>query len=218
MRIVNVARGGMIDEKALYNALAEGHVAAAALDVQEKEPNFTKKPEEQDYWTPLLELDNFVFTPHLGASTKEASYNVSIGVAELIDKVLNGELVAAVNMPPITGDINELKPYIELAEKLGSIYYQAERDRVIKIEVIYSGDVAQMETKSITLSALKGFLKSVGDTEVNYINAELKLKELGVQLTESKSSTLDKYTNLVTVKFVTRKKSCRYQEQYLQRI
>jgi D-3-phosphoglycerate dehydrogenase len=149
VRIVNVARGGMIDEKALYNALAEGHVAAAALDVQEKEPNFTKKPEEQDYWTPLLELDNFVFTPHLGASTKEASYNVSIGVAELIDKVLNGELVAAVNMPPITGDINELKPYIELAEKLGSIYYQAERDRVIKIEVIYSGDVAQMETKSI---------------------------------------------------------------------
>ncbi len=206
VRIVHVARGGMIDEKALYNALAEGHVAAAALDVQEKEPNFTKKPEEQDYWTPLLELDNFVFTPHLGASTKEASYNVSIGVAELIDKVLNGELVAAVNMPPITGDINELKPYIELAEKLGSIYYQAERDRVIKIEVIYSGDVAQMETKSITLSALKGFLKSVGDTEVNYINAELKLKELGVQLTESKSSTLDKYTNLVTVKFVTRKK------------
>ncbi len=206
VRIVNVARGGMVDEKALYQAIVDGKVAAAALDVQEKEPNFTKKPEEQDYWNPLLDLDNVVFTPHLGASTKEASYNVSIGVAKLVESVLNGELVAAVNMPPVSGDINEMKPYITLAEKLGSIYYQAEEDRVTKIEVIYSGDVAQMPTKPITLSVLKGFLNSVGDNEVNYINAELKLKDLGVQLTESKSSNLDKYTNLITVKLITPKK------------
>ncbi len=206
VRIVNVARGGMIDEKALYNAIVEGQVAAAALDVQEKEPNFTKTPDEQDYWNPLLDLDNVVFTPHLGASTKEANYNVSIGVAGLIESVLNGEMVAAVNMPPVSGDIKELKPYIDLAEKLGSIYYQAEKDRVTKIEVIYSGDVAQMPTKPITLSAVKGFLQSVGDSGVNYINAELKLKELGVQLVESKSFNLDKYTNLITIKFTARKK------------
>ena len=201
VRIVNAARGGMVDEKALYNAIVEGHVAAAALDVQEVEPNFTKKPEEQDYWNPLLDLDNVVFTPHLGASTKEANYNVSIGVAKLIEGVLNGEFVPAVNMPPVTGDINQLRPYIDLAEKLGSIYYQAERDRVTKIEVIYSGDVAKMDTRAITLSAIKGFLNSAGDQDVNYINAELKLKELGVKLTESKSTHLDKYTNLITVKF-----------------
>lgn len=206
VRIVNVARGGMIDEKALYNAIVDGHVAAAALDVQETEPNFTKKPEEQDYWNPLLELDNVVFTPHLGASTKEANYNVSIGVAKLVEGVLNGELVPAVNMPPMSGDINELKPYIELAEKLGSIYYQAEKDRVTKIEVIYRGDVGILPTKPITLSAIKGFLKSAGDTDVNYINAELKLKELGVHLVESKHSSLDKYTNLITIKFTNVKK------------
>lgn len=206
VRIVNVARGGMIDEKALYNAIVEGHVAAAALDVQEVEPNFTKKPEEQDYWNPLLDLDNVVFTPHLGASTKEANVNVSIGVAKLVEGVLNGELVPAVNMPPVSGDINQLRPYIDLAEKLGSIYYQAEKDRVSKIEVIYSGDVANLATKAITLSAVKGFLNSAGDTEVTYINAELKLKELGVKLVESKSSHIDKYTNLITVKFTTAKK------------
>ena len=78
VRIVNVARGGMIDEKALYNAIVSGHVAGAALDVQEVEPNFTKAPEEQDYWNPLLDLDQVIFTPHLGASTKEASINCSL--------------------------------------------------------------------------------------------------------------------------------------------
>ncbi|HZK27513.1 MAG TPA: NAD(P)-dependent oxidoreductase, partial [Thermoclostridium sp.] len=207
VRIVNVARGGMIDEKALYDAIASGHVAAAALDVQEVEPNFTKKPEEQDYWNPLLDLDNVVFTPHLGASTKEANYNVSIGVAKLVEGVLNNELVPAVNMPSVSGDLTQLKPYIDLAEKLASIYYQSEKDRVTKIEVIYSGDVAQMETRPITLSAIKGFLNSVGDYDVNYINAELKLKELGVKLTESKSSHLEKYANLITVKFTTANKS-----------
>jgi D-3-phosphoglycerate dehydrogenase len=206
VRIVNCARGGMINEKALYDAIVSGQVAAAALDVQEKEPNFTKKPEEQDYWNPLLDLDNVVFTPHLGASTKEANYNVSIGVAKLIEGVLNGELVPAVNMAPVTGDVKELLPYTDLAEKLGRIYYQAEKDSVIKIEVNYSGDVTQMPTKPITLSAIKGFLHSAGDMDVNYINAELKLKELGVELVESKSSSLDKYTNLITVKFTTKKK------------
>ena len=119
---------------------------------------------------------------------------------------MNGELVPAVNMPPVSGDISKLRPYIDLAEKLGSIYYQAEKDRVTKIEVIYSGDVAKMATKAITLSAIKGFLNSAGDPDVNYINAELKLKELGVKLVESKSSHLDKYTNLITVKFTTANK------------
>ncbi|AGC68144.1 D-3-phosphoglycerate dehydrogenase SerA [Thermoclostridium stercorarium subsp. stercorarium DSM 8532] len=203
VRIVNVARGGMIDEKALYNAIVEGHVAAAALDVLEKEPNYTKSPEEQDFWNPLLDLENVVYTPHLGASTKEANYNVSIGVAKLVEGVLNGELVPAVNMPPVSGDINQLRPYIDLAEKLGSIYYQAEKDRVTKIEVIYSGDIANIATKAITLAAVKGFLNSAGDPDVTYINAELKLRELGVKLVESKSSHLDKYTNLITVKFTT---------------
>ena len=201
VRIINVARGGMIDEKALYNAIASGHVAGAALDVQEVEPNFNKSPEEQEYWNPLLDLDQVIMTPHLGASTKEANLNCSLGVAKNVEAVLNGELVAAVNMPPIAGDLSEIKPYISLGEKLGAIYYQAETERVTKIEVQYSGDLVDKPTKPITLSIVKGFLSVVSQSEVNYVNAGLKLGELGVELVESKSSQLDKYTNLITVKF-----------------
>ena len=201
VRIINVARGGMIDEKALYNAIVSGHVAGAAIDVQEVEPNFNKAPEEQEYWNPLLDLDQVIMTPHLGASTKEANLNCSLGVSKNVESVLNGDLVAAVNMPPISGDLSELKPYISLGEKLGAIYYQAEKERVNKIEILYSGDLADKPTKLITLSIVKGFLSVVSQSEVNYVNARLKLSEMGVELIESKSSQLEKYTNLITVKF-----------------
>lgn len=207
VRIINVARGGIINEKALYAAIKDGRVAGAAIDVLEYEPNFNKKPEEQDYTNPLLELDNVIVTPHLGASTEEANYNVSVEVAKLIEGALKGEMVAAVNMPRIkAGNIKELKPYIDLAEILGKIYYQAEKDTVQKIEVICSGDLADKETKVISLSALKGFLEPVAKETVNYVNAELVARNMGVELVESKSSHLDKYTNLITVKFVTKKK------------
>jgi len=207
VRIVNVARGGIIDEKALYNAIKEGWVAAAAIDVLEKEPNFNKKPEEQDYTNPLLELDNVIITPHLGASTEEANYNVSVDVAKLVEGVLNGEMVAAVNMPPLKSkDVKELKPYATLAEMLGKIYYQAEKETVHKIEIVYSGDLVDKETKVISLSALKGFLEPVSHETVNYVNAQLVAKSMGVELVESKSSILDKYTNLITIKFFTKKR------------
>ena len=106
----------MIDEKALYDAIISGHVAGAALDVLEVEPNFTKAPEEQDFWNPLLDLDQVIITPHLGASTKEATLNCSLGVAQNVEAVLNGEPIAAVNMPPVAGDMDEPKPYIDLGE------------------------------------------------------------------------------------------------------
>jgi len=205
VRIITVARGGIINEKALYNAIKEGRVAAAAIDVLEHEPNFNKKPEEQDYTNPLLELDNVIITPHLGASTEEASHNVSLGVAKLVEGVLRGEVVAAVNMPPIKSDsLEELRPYLDLAEVLGKIYYQAEKDTVRRIEVSYSGDLADKDTRIISLSALKGFLEPVTKETVNYVNAELIAKEMGVELVESRSTHLDKYTNLITVKFVTK--------------
>lgn len=207
VRIINVARGGVIDEKALYNALKEGRVAGAAIDVFEKEPNFNKKPEEQDYTNPLLELDNVIYTPHLGASTEEANHNVSLGVAKLIEGALKGEVVAAVNMPPIKADnLNGIKPYVEIAEILGKIYYQAEKNTVHKIEVIYSGDLAQKDTKLISLSVLKGFLEHAGKDTVNYVNAGYIAKSMGIEMVESKSTNLDKYTNLITVKFVTRER------------
>jgi D-3-phosphoglycerate dehydrogenase len=130
-----------------------------------------------------------------------------LGVSKSVEAVLNGELVAAVNMPPISGDLNELKPYISLGEKLGAIYYQAEKERVNKIEITYSGDLVDKPTKPITLAVVKGFLSVVSQSEVNYVNARLKLSEMGVELVESKSSQLEKYTNLITVKFYRKSKN-----------
>jgi len=207
VRIVNAARGGLVDEKALYKALKSGKVAAAALDVLDPEPNYDKKPEEQDYYNPLLDLDNVIITPHLGASTQEATFNVGTEVARLVADALNGEIVAAVNMPSIkVKDITEIKPYLDLAEMLGKIYYQAEKGRVHKIEIVYSGDLADMETRVFSLSVLKGFLDPVIKEKVNYVNAELMLKNMGIELVESKSSYLDKYTNLITVKYYTKER------------
>jgi len=202
VRLVNVARGGMVDEAALYEAIVSGQVAGAALDVQEVEPNFNKTPEEQDYRNPLLSLDQVTFTPHLGASTKEANLNCSLDVSKMVEAVLNGELVPAVNMPAMGGDVKGMRPYIELGEKLGSIYYQTEKETVQRIEVIYSGDLAEKQMKPVTLAVVKGFLCATGSSDVNYINAELKLADFGVELVESRSSQLDKFTNLITVRFV----------------
>lgn len=208
VRIVNAARGGLVNEDALYNGIKSGKIAAAALDVLNPEPNYDKKPEEQDYENKLFELDNVIITPHLGASTDEANYNVGTCVAELVADALRGDMVAAVNMPPMKNkEVGEMKPYVDLAELLGKIYYQAEKDTVNKIEIIYSGELAEQETKLLSLSALKGFLDVVVKEKVNYVNAELIAKNMGISLVESKSSTLEKYTNLITIKFTTKNKT-----------
>lgn len=205
VRIVNAARGGLVDEKALYNAIKEGHVAGAGIDVLDPEPGYDKTPEEQTYTNPLLELDNVIITPHLGASTQEANYNVGTAITKLVAGALKGEMVAAINMPPMqTKDLQELRPYLTLAEMLGKIYYQTEKETVQKIEIVYSGDLADKETRVISLSVIKGFLDPIVKDKVNYVNAELILKSMGIELVESKSSYLDKYTNLITVKFHTK--------------
>lgn len=205
VRIVNAARGGLVNEKALYNAIKEGWVAAAGIDVLDPEPNYDKKPEEQDYENLLLTLDNVIITPHLGASTAEANYNVGTAVTKLVSDALKGQMVAAVNMPPMkVKDLSELRPYLDLAEMLGKIYYQAEKETVQKIEIVYSGDLADKETGVISLSVLKGVLDSISKEKVNYVNAQLIAKNMGIELVESKSTFLDKYTNLITVKFFTK--------------
>jgi D-3-phosphoglycerate dehydrogenase len=205
IRIVNAARGGIINEKALYNAVLSGHVSAAGIDVLEPEPNYDKKPEVQDYSNPLFELDNVIITPHLGASTDEANYNVGTAVTKLVGDALMGEIVPAVNMPPLKNkDLSELKPYLDLAYILGKIYYQAEKETVNKIEIIYSGDLVEKEVKVISLSVLKGFLEMINKEKVNYVNAEIVAESMGIELIESKSSHLEKYTNLITVKFHTK--------------
>jgi D-3-phosphoglycerate dehydrogenase len=205
VRIVNAARGGLFNEKAVYDAVKSGHVAGAGIDVLDPEPGYDKIPEEQTYKNPLLELDNVVITPHLGASTREANFNVGTAITELVADSLNGKMVSAVNMPPLKGaDLLQLKPYIDLGEMLGKIYYQAEKERVEKLEVVFSGDLVEKETRVISLSVLKGFLGPVIEEKVNYVNAELIAERMGIELIESRSSHLDKYTNLITVKFFTK--------------
>jgi len=208
VRIVNAARGGLVNEDALFDALQSGQVAAAGIDVLDPEPNYDKKPEDQDYVNRLLALDNLIMTPHLGASTAEANFNVGTEVTKLVGNALSGEMVAAVNMPPIKGgNMSELKPYLDLAEFLGKIYYQAEKETVSRLEILYSGDLAEKETKVISYSVVKGFLEPQVQEKVNYVNAEMILANRGIELIESKTSQLDKYTNLITVSFVTKNKT-----------
>ncbi len=201
VRIVNAARGGLVNEQALYDALVSGHVAAAGIDVFDKEPGYDKKPGEQNYQHPLLSLPNCVITPHLGASTHEANENVGTAVTELVARALEGELVAAINMPSVSGRLSEMAPYIELADKLGSIYYQAEKARVNKIELIFRGDLASSDTGLITLAALKGFLSPISQERISYVNVMQNVRDMGIEVIESRSSHLEKYTNLITIRF-----------------
>lgn len=206
VRIVNAARGGLVNEKALYDALVSGQVGALGIDVFDKEPDFTKKPEDQDYTHPLLSLPNVVYTPHLGASTHEANANVGTAITEMVAKALRGELVAAINMPSIGGDLNKMRPYASLAEKLGAIYFQAETAPVNKIEIVYSGELADKETGLLTLSVIKGFLSTISDERISFVNAKSRIADLGVEVVESKSTSLERYTSLITVNFTTTEK------------
>ncbi len=206
VRIVNAARGGLVNEKALYDALVDGRVAAAGLDVLEKEPNFSAKPGEQQYKNPMLTLKNLIYTPHLGASTHEANANVGIAITEQVSKALKGELVSAINMPAFSGSMNELRPYASLAEKLGAIYHQAETAPISKIEIIYSGELASKDTSILTLSVLKGFMSTINKERISFVNVRQNVAERGVQVVESKTSQLEKYSNLITVRFYAAEK------------
>jgi D-3-phosphoglycerate dehydrogenase / 2-oxoglutarate reductase len=201
VRIVNAARGGLVNEKDLYDAMVSGKVAAAGIDVFDTEPSYDKKPGDQNYENLLLSLPNCVITPHLGASTHEANWNVGTAVTELVAKALQGELVAAINMPSISGRLSEMAPFIELAEKLGSIYYQAEKERIKKIEIIFRGDLASKETGLLTLSVLKGFVSPITNERISFVNVMQNVKDMGVEIVESKTSQLEKYMNLITVVF-----------------
>lgn len=203
VRIVNAARGGLINEAALCEALKSGHVAAAGIDVFDKEPSYDKAPGEQQFKNPLLELPNCVVTPHLGASSHEANHNVGTAVTELVAKALEGELVAAVNMPNVSGNMAVLKPYISLAEKLGKIYYQAEKAPIKRIEIEYRGELAKQETGILTLSALKGFLGALSPERVSFVNVRQAVEDRGVDVIESKTPQIRRYDNLLTITFVT---------------
>lgn len=211
VRIVNCARGGLIDEEALYEALKEGIVAAAALDVFVKEPSYEKERDE-NFDNPLLSLDNVIVTPHLGASTVEAQYNVGYSVAKAVIAALNGEITPnVVNMPQLDKEeLFAMKPFLNLGEKIGNIYYQVEREPVKKIEINLSGDVAQCRSQFISMSVLKGLLDPVLNERVNFVNAEYVAKSRGIDVVVSSSNEVSDYTNLVKVRFENAKRSLEF--------
>jgi len=198
LRIVNCARGGIVDENALYEALKNKKIAGAAVDV------FTNEPKEGAaggvFTHPFLELDNIVFTPHLGASTVEAQRNVGLAIAQQVLNALEGNAVEAVNLHGLNMKAaTKLAPYLNLAEKMGRIYYQVETLPVERIELIYGGDIAKEDVKIITLSYLTGLLQPVTDERVNFVNVEKIIRDRGIQVIESKNSHVDYFVNLITV-------------------
>jgi len=199
VRLVNVARGGIINEADLAEALKAGKVVAAALDVFEKEP----LPAD----SPLLKLDNVVVTPHLGASTVEAQVNVAVDVVEQIIEVLKGGAArSAVNIPSMKPElITPVKPYMSIAEKLGALAAQIVPGAVSKITVEYSGEVAEADVSPLTTTVLKGLLAPMMDVVVNFVNAPFIAKERGIELTESKSKEAKDFASLISVKIKSSK-------------
>jgi len=193
VRIINCARGGIISEKDLYDALVEGKVGGAALDVFEKEP-----PENN----PLLTLDTVIATPHLGASTKEAQENVAVAVAEqVVDYLIRGTIRNAVNFPSIPADqIARLQPYITLAEKLGGFSSQIFEWGVTEITIEYRGDASTVNTAPITIAAIKGFLNPILLETVNFVNAPVIAKERGIEVKEIKSTDEGDYQSMIALR------------------
>ncbi len=191
--VVNCARGGIINEADLLEALQSGKVASAALDVFEVEP---------PVGNPLLKLDNVIATPHLGASTHEAQVNVSVDIAkQFVDYFTRGAIKNAVNFPTITSEMYAyLEPYIKLAEKLGKFMGQLHRDHIEEINIEYGGDIIDLNTQPLTLACVKGVLQHIYGDDVNYINASIVAKENGINIIESKTAQPIDFTNLITVK------------------
>ena len=200
VRIINCARGGVVNEQDLYDALTSGKVTAAAFDVFEKEP-----PENH----PLLTLDNFIATPHLGASTIEAQENVAVAVAEqVVDYLIAGTVRNAVNVPSVPADqLPALSPYINLAEKMGTFEGQLYEGGLTEVSLEYSGEVANHKLEPITLAALKGLLTPILDENVNYVNAPSIAKDRGIEVKVSTSTGVTEYTSLITLKVKSNGKS-----------
>jgi D-3-phosphoglycerate dehydrogenase len=193
--IVNAARGGLVDEVALKDALENEHVAAAAFDV------FTIEPAKENV---LFGARNFIATPHLGASTNEAQENVALQVAEqMSDYLLTGAVTNALNMPSITAEeAPRLRPFAALAEKLGAFAGQIVDEGLEEVEIEYEGDVTRLNMKPLTAAALAGVLRPLLQ-DVNMVSAPALLKERGAPLTESTRDVSPTYDSLIRVKVKT---------------
>ncbi|HZC05075.1 MAG TPA: phosphoglycerate dehydrogenase [Ktedonobacterales bacterium] len=196
-RIINCARGGVVDEEALLDALKAGRLAGAALDVFTKEPPFTVPALAE-----LIARPDVVVTPHLGASTEEAQVSVAVDVAEQMRDVFRGGAPrAAVNAPLILPEtLRQLEPWMALVEKLGRLYTQLHPGALKRVEFSVAGEIAQFDTRPLTTALIKGLLEAVSEAHVNLVNAQVVAREWGLEVTESRSTTHEQYANLVTVR------------------
>lgn len=200
VQIVNCARGGIIDEEALYDAIISKKVAGAALDVLEEEPFHNNK---------LLQLPEVIATPHLGASTVEAQENVAVDVCQDVLSYLTGGMAKnPVNLPSVPGEIlNKVEPYFHLAEKLGIFLIHLTGEVVEEINIYYSGELAELKIAPITRNTVKGLLKRHLGSHVNDVNALYLAEKKGIIINENKTTTTKGFTNLLTVEVKTKSSS-----------
>jgi len=201
-RLINCARGGIVDEAALAAALRSGALAGAALDVFEQEPTPADNP--------LLGLDNLVCTPHLGAATAEAQVNVSVAVAEqIVEFLLHDTVSNAVNVPSISAaQLELLQPYLQIGEKLGKLQAQLLQQAPVEVSVEYAGEIASLDVQPVTVAVLRSLLERLLDSSaVNFVNAREIARERGIRVVESKTSAAKGYMNMVVVRVRTADKS-----------
>lgn len=197
VKLINCARGGIMDENAIKEGMESGQISAIAIDVYEEEPNIEKSP--------LITIDgNVVLTPHLGASTSEAQLNVAIDVAQQIKEVLcGGSATSAVNIPTLKPEkLEPVKDYMQLAENIGELAQQISKGNLKAVEISAKGKLASVDISPLETAILKGIFSSFG-ANVNYVNAPLLAKQRGISITTSKSETSGDYIGLITVKLIT---------------
>jgi D-3-phosphoglycerate dehydrogenase len=192
VRVINCARGGLVDEQALYDAIKAGKVAGAALDV------FVQEPVPEDH--PLLTLDEVIVTPHLGASTTEAQDSVALVIAEQVANFLEtGAIAGAVNVPAVSAEaLKVVGPYLTLGERLGSFQAQYFDKRISEVQINYHGEVAELDVKPVSQAILTGLLSHFS-ARVNQVNASLIAEERGLRVTEAKARAAHDYTTLIEV-------------------
>jgi D-3-phosphoglycerate dehydrogenase len=199
-RIINCARGGLIEEEALLEALNSKHIAGAALDV------FTQEPiRDSEVLKQLLAHEQVIATPHLGASTEEAQVGVATDVAEQVATVVRGGFPrASVNAPILLPEtLKVLQPYIHLVEQMGRLYTQLQPGPLTKVELSCSGEIANYDLRPLQAALIKGLLESVSDAHVNLINAPVLAKQWGLEIIEQKSTTSTEFANMVTLRVET---------------
>jgi D-3-phosphoglycerate dehydrogenase len=194
VRIINCARGGVVNEQDLYDALVNKKVAGAALDVFEKEPVDSKHP--------LLGLDNVIFTPHLGASTTEAQENVALAVAEqVVDYLQKGLIRNAVNILSVSAELLPvIQPFLTLSEKMGSFLAQIYEGGLEGITIEYKGEVTHLALAPLGVAVLKGLLNPILEEPINEVKAPVVAKERGIEVKEIKSSDAGNFSSLIELK------------------